>query len=204
MKCQLMQCNFIARRPRMLNLLHALRLAMPHTGTIESELAVIEKMAAGKKTALEIGTYQGMSAVRIARALAPGGRLYCVDPWPDIDGKPNPCLAIATRHFKRMGVTDKLEIIRDYAANSVGRLPEQLDFAFIDGDHSREAIQTDWGIVAPRIMRGGIVCLHDVIVPESEPNRVFGSVAFFEEVINLDQTFEIVEKVHSLVAIRRK
>ena len=194
----------IERRPRILNLLHALRLAKPCTQTIESELLALARHAKGKHVALEIGTFQGVSAVHIVRALAPGGLLYCVDPWPETDGKPNSCWSITERHFKRSKVGNAVRIIRDFSSNAQELIPAALDFAFIDGDHSREGIETDWRIVAPRIQPGGVLCLHDAITPPSEPHRVLGSTLFFAEVVSKDPAFELVETVHSLAVLRKR
>lgn len=192
------------RRPRILNLLHALHLAQPCSQTIESELLALASHAKGKRVALEIGTFQGVSAVRIVRALAHGGLLYCVDPWPETDGKPNSCWSITERHFKRSKVGNAVRIIREFSTNAQELIPADLDFAFIDGDHSRAGIETDWRIVAPRIQSGGILCLHDAITPPSEPYRVLGSTQFFSEVASKDPAFELVETVHSLAVLRKR
>lgn len=194
----------IERRPRILNLLHALRLAKPCTQTIECELLALARHAKGRRVALEIGTFQGVSAVHIVRALAHGGLLYCVDPWPETDGKPNSCWSITERHFKRSNVGNAIRIVREFSTNAQELIPAALDFAFIDGDHSREGIETDWRIVAPRIQSGGILCLHDAITPPSEPHRVLGSTQFFTEVASKDSAFELMETVHSLAVLRKR
>lgn len=153
--------------------------------------------------ALEIGTFEGVSAVRIARAIAQNGVLHCVDPWFEVAGN-NPCWSIAMRHLRRSGVMAKVTIHRDLSANVQASLPSALEFAFIDGDHSRKGIETDWNIVAPRIQPGGIVCLHDSVTPASEPWRILDSMKFFSEVITNDPRFEHMETVHSLAILRRR
>ena len=94
------------------------------------------------------------------------------------------------RHLRRSGVIAKVMIHRDMSANVSASLPPDLEFAFIDGDHSRMGIETDWSIVAPRIRTGGIVCLHDSVTPASEPWRVLDSMKYFSEVITNDPRFE--------------
>lgn len=196
--------SWFDRRPRIINLLHALHLAKPFTQTIESEMLALARHAKGKHVALEIGTFQGASAVRIVSALAPGGLLYCIDPWLETDGKVNACWSITKRHFKRSNVGDAVRIIRDFSSNAQELIPTALDFAFIDGDHSWEGIETDWRIVAPRIQSGGILCFHDAVTPASEPWRVLGSTQFFAEVISKDTNFHLVETVHSLAVLQRR
>ncbi len=196
--------NQLNQRPRLKNLLHICYLAKPASKTIEVELAALARHAAGKRSALEIGTHEAVSAVRIVRALASEGVLHCVDPWIEIGGKPNPCLRIALRHMRRSKVFSRVRIHRDFAANVRDVIPAELDFAFIDGDHSRKGIETDWAIVAPRIQLGGIVCLHDSVTPASEPWRVLDSVKYFAEVIAKDPRFEHLATVHSLAVLRRR
>lgn len=99
---------------------------------------------------------------------------------------------------------DRCTIHRDLSTNAQGALPAELDFAFIDGDHSRKGIETDWAIVAPRIQPGGIVCLHDSVTPASEPWRMLDSVKYFAEVIAKDPRFEQLAIVHSLAILQRR
>lgn len=37
------------------------------------------------------------------------------------------------------------------------------DFAFIDGDHTHEAVKADWDNYAPMVKPGGIIALHDIL-----------------------------------------
>ena len=130
--------------------------------------------------------------------------LHCVDPWFDLRGRANPSRLIALRHLRRSSMIDRCTIHRDLSTNAQGALPAELDFAFIDGDHSWAGVETDWRIVAPRIMRGSCVCLHDSLTPATEPWRKLDSQRFFSEVIALDPAFELVESVHSLVVLRKR
>lgn len=191
------------RRPRILNLLHRLHLAGATTQTTRDERAALSRHAEGAQSALEIGTYQGVSASEIARALGNGGLLHCVDPWPDIGGKLNPCLRISLRHFRRSRTADRIRIIRRRSEEAVPEMPECLDFAFIDGDHSRASIATDWEIVSSKIRSGGIVCLHDSVVPPKQEWRRLDSCDYFEHVISRDPRFNLLETVHSMAVLRR-
>ena len=130
--------------------------------------------------------------------------LHCVDPWLDQRGRVNPSRLIALRHLNRSSMIDRCTIHRDLSTNVQAALPAKLDFAFIDGDHSWAGVETDWRIVAPRIMRGSCVCLHDSLTPATEPWRKLDSQRFFSEVIALDPGFELVESVHSLVVLRKR
>jgi len=196
--------NLIFRRPRVLNVLHWASLANATSQTVRAELEALERHAAGACQALEIGTHQGVSAARIARALAPEGLLYCVDPWPESKkGKINPCWSICQRHLRHSGVTNRVRILRGYSREVEHQMPDQLDFAFVDGDHSWEGIKADWMIVSERMLPGAVVCLHDSFTPAGEDWRHLDSCVYFEEVIQNDDRFSLIEVVHSLAVLRR-
>jgi predicted O-methyltransferase YrrM len=110
--------QLFSRRPRILNQLHRAGLAGATSQMNEQELAALARHARGAKKALEIGTHQGVSAGRIAAALAPDGILFCVDPWPEVNGKPNPCWLICDRHLRRSNVRDRIKILRGFSSES--------------------------------------------------------------------------------------
>ena len=193
----------LLRRPRLLNLLHRFYLAKPLSQTNEEELAVLSRYAAGKRKGLEIGTHEGVSAARITAAMA-DGVLYCVDPWPAAKGRENPCLLIAERHLRRSGLWERILILRGFSGQVRHLIPDGLDFVFIDGDHSWEGIKTDWQIVPPKVVRDGIVCLHDTLPPPEEPLRKLDSMRFFREVISQDKGFEVLEQICSLTVLRKR
>lgn len=195
--------NLFFRRPRILNALHSLNLVSATTQTIPIELDALERYARGCRNALEIGTYQGVTAGRIAGVLRPAGLLYCVDPWPENRGKDNPCWAICQRHLERAGVKQRVRILRGYSREMVGQIPDNLDFAFIDGDHSWEGIQTDWAIVSGKITSRAFICLHDSLVPRGEEWRRTDSCSYFEQIIRNDHRFSVIETVHSLAVLQK-
>lgn len=195
--------RLLASRPRALNLLHAFGLASPFSQTIGIELACLARHATGRRCALEIGCFQGISASVIAKALDPVGKLYCVDPWAPIGDRENDIFAIAKRHFRRTGVEGRIVILQGLSAAMAPHLPPSLDFAFIDGDHSSEGLATDWAIVAPRMTPRGVVCLHDTTIPQSEPLRQHESVQYYDDFIRGDQRFDLIETVHSLNVLER-
>lgn len=126
-----------------------------------------------------------------------------MDPWPASNGHEDPCWSICQRHLKRSRVTDRIRIIRGYSHDVAQQMPEGLDFAFIDGDHSRNGIETDWKIVSEKMRPGGIVCLHDSVVPPREEWRCLDSCEYFEEVIRRDPRFATLELVHSMAVLQK-
>ncbi len=196
--------TWIRRHTRLLNLLHWLRLADAHSQMIESEKRTLHKYAQGKLMALEIGTYMGVTAVIIARAISQSGKLYCVDPFLDRYGK-NPGLSMAERGLRRSGVEHKVTFLKGFSTEKriIDRIPNDLDFVLVDGDHSYDGLKNDWEIVRSKLQPGGVVCLHDTIIPVEEPHRYFGSVDYFNEIIRQDKDFEVVERSYSMSILRR-
>lgn len=192
------------RRPRILNQLHRVGLVEATSQTNEAERAALARYAAGANKALEIGTYQGVSAVVIAQALAPGGVLYCVDPWPARNGKADPNWLICERTLRRAGVDGRIKILRAFSSAIIEKLPTDLDFAFVDGDHSSNGIKTDWQIVASRVRSRAIICLHDAVTPPAEPWRQLDSMRFFEQVILKDDRFDKIDIVHSMAVMQKR
>lgn len=195
--------RYFSTQPRISNLLHNLRLVEPHSQTNENELAALARYATDAQIALEIGSFQGVSAAVIAANICQSGTLYCVDPWPDIKDRTDPCLAIFKRHIRRRGLCDKITIVRKLSVDIANDVPSEIDFVFIDGDHSFKGIGVDWSIVKQKLRSGGIVCLHDVRVPPCEPWRRLASVTFFENVILRDIEFSLIDEIHSLAVLRR-
>lgn len=194
----------ISRRPRLLNSLHSLSLVKAQSQTNSEELACLKRFARGHKVAVEIGTYMGVSAAVIAKALTVDGRLYCVDPWESLpSGKENPCWTICRRELRRNNVLSQIIFLQGFSGEMEEAMPEEFDFIFVDGDHSYSGLQTDWHIVLRHLAPSGIVCLHDTTVPSAEPYRKFGSVAYFDEVIKSHQDFEWLECCYSLNVLRR-
>src|SRR5260370_23968062 len=85
--------------------------------------------AIGARSAVEVGTFTGYSALCVARGLAEDGRLLCCDineEWT----------AIGRRYWEKAGVARKIELRLGPALDTLRSLPEktQFDMAFIHAD----------------------------------------------------------------------
>src|SRR3954453_21952392 len=72
----------------------------------------------GARRAVEVGTFTGYSSLCIARGLADGGSLLCLDVSEE-------WTAIARRHWERAGVASKIELRLGPAAESLRALPRE-------------------------------------------------------------------------------
>lgn len=115
--------------------------------------------AMGAKTALEIGTFTGYSALCIAEGLAEDGRLICCDvdeEWPSF-GK---------RYWAEAGVGHKVEFRPGRAGETLSALitegmEGEFDFVFIDADKRGldEYYEKSLGLVRP----GGVVAVDNTL-----------------------------------------
>ena len=81
----------------------------------------------GAKRCIEVGTFTGYSALAVALALPPGGRIVCCDVSEE-------WTAIARRYWKKAGVDRKIDLRLGPAVQTLKALKGRFDFAFIDAD----------------------------------------------------------------------
>ncbi|GAA1522417.1 class I SAM-dependent methyltransferase [Dactylosporangium maewongense] len=110
----------------------------------------------GARQALEIGTFTGLSSIAIARGLAEGGRLTCLDVSEEFT-------SIARRYWRRGGLDDRIELRIGPAAETLGALPAEphLDLTFIDAD--KTGYLGYWEAVVPRTRPGGLILVDNVL-----------------------------------------
>ena len=53
---------------------------------------------------------------------------------------------------------------------------DEIDFLFIDGDHTYEGVKQDWLMYGPLVRKGGIIAFHDLIKPEFSPHIGVGQL----------------------------
>lgn len=189
----------MSKRPRIYNALHSLYLVPPFTETQPDELDCLVRYAKGAHVAIEIGTFMGVSAARIANVLADDGKLWCVDPYFGGEALRAVCL----RHLRRQQLMTRIEMVRLISSQAAIDLPKAADFIFIDGDHSWRGIETDWSIVLRHLVVGGVVCLHDTSPRPEQLDEQSGSVEFFEQLISKHSAFEHIETCSTLNVLRR-
>ena len=91
-------------------------------------LEMLVRLGPGRR-AIEVGTFTGYGAIRIARGLADDGSLLCCELDPER-------AAISRRNLDRAGVGEKVEIKVGPAIETIRSLPEEpaFDFAYVDAD----------------------------------------------------------------------
>jgi caffeoyl-CoA O-methyltransferase len=97
------------------------------SGAVEGRLLETLVFATGARRVLEFGTYSGYSALSMARALPPDGRIVTLEVDPEH-------AEFARRHIAASPHADQIEVLLGPALESVERLDGPFDFVFIDAD----------------------------------------------------------------------
>jgi hypothetical protein len=113
--------------------------------------------------ACEIGSYVGASAAFIAAAASvKSGHVHCIDTWDGraMEGEePRDSLAEFRRNTQRF--ERFITIHRGESKALAASIPLELDFLFVDGDHSYEGAIADLGLYVPKLKTGAVLLMHD-------------------------------------------
>jgi predicted O-methyltransferase YrrM len=108
--------------------------------------------AVGARCVLEVGTLGGYSAIWMARALPPDGRLVTIE----LD---EAHAAFACRHLERAGVSDRVDVRVGRALDLLPSLDgERFDAIFLDADKEPLPTYLDWAL---RLVRSGGLVIAD-------------------------------------------
>ena len=113
----------------------------------------------GARLCLELGTFTGYSALAIAEALPPDGRLICCD----IDAE---ATALAERYWAEAGLADRIQLRLGPALDALAEiereyLPGSFDLVFIDAD--KQPYDRYYETALRLLRRGGLVLLDNVL-----------------------------------------
>ncbi len=125
-------------------------------GTAQGALMTMLTTLLRPRFAVEIGTFTGYSALSVAKALPPGGRLLCCDVSEE-------WTAIAREHWERAGLADRIELRIAPALDTLRSLPAEraIDFAFIDAD--KESYIDYFTELVPRLSERGVILADNVL-----------------------------------------
>ncbi len=146
------------------SILEALRAATESLGDVsrmqisreQGTFLTLLAAAIRTKSAVEVGTFTGYSSLCIARGLAPGGRLICIDQSEE-------WTAIARRHWTLAGVEHKIELRLGPAIPTLKRLDRNLrfDFAFIDA--AKTEYDAYYELLLPRVRKNGLILFDNML-----------------------------------------
>lgn len=118
----------------------------------EGRLLQVLLTSIGARRVLEVGTLGGYSAICMARALPPGGKLLSID----IDATH---AAFARRYIERAGLADRIDVRVGRALDVLPSLDgEKYDAMFLDADKEPLPTYFDWAL---RLVRPGGLIIGD-------------------------------------------
>lgn len=147
-----------------------LGLIPPRTMHSDEDACILLDAARDARRVVEIGVYEGASALALVDLLGRGAELHLIDPYgshPDaLPGgwgasewatRRTLARAIARRGRDAPTVRWHVALSHDVAAT----WDAQVDVVFIDGDHSEQGCELDWSAWNRFIAPGGRVVFHD-------------------------------------------
>lgn len=119
-------------------------------GPAEGRLLELLLRLNGARRVVEIGTLAGYSAIWMARALPPGGRLWTIEADPEH-------AAVAREVFRRAGVADRVTLVEGDAIEALPKLSDSGPFCavFIDADKARYDRYGRWA--TKNLRQGGLL-----------------------------------------------
>jgi len=154
----------------------------------------------GVRFAAEVGVYRGDFAAHVLDECDAVERYYMVDPWRHLDDWNKPANK-SDDTFERFlqEVLDKTAahasarvVLRGRTSEVADEIGEgELDFVYIDGDHTLRGITTDLLTMYAKVREGGFLGGDDFCrsifqhSPEFEPTLVFPYAVYFAEAVGV-------------------
>ena len=157
-------------------------------------LTMLTRLLAAR-TAIDIGTFTGVSALAIARGLAPGGRVITcdvTDTWEPL----------AREHWQRAGLAAGIDFRMAPAGQVLASLPAGtvIDVAFLDAD--KEGYDGYYRQLLPLLRPGGLLVADNVflngyvlapeLAPEGIERRSAQALRAFNAMVAADSRVEAV------------
>ena len=148
---------------------------------------------------VEVGVYRGNFASQILRRCEAIEKYYMLDPWRHLDNWNKPANTeddvfeqiLAEARSRTDFAAEKRVILRGKTTEVVDEIPDgELDFAYIDGDHTLRGVTIDLIRLFPKVRDGGWIGGDDFCSTiwqrstEYEPTLVFPFAVYFAEAVD--------------------
>ena len=157
-------------------------------GTLEGRLLTALVAMLRPRSVLEIGTFTGYSALSMAEALPPDGRIVTCDISEEH-------LAIARRHIAASPYAGVIEIRSGPALETIATLPGPFDLVFIDAD--KTSYSAYFEATLAKLAPDGVILVDNVLwsgrvldPAVSDPDTV--AIAAFNDQVLADDRVEVV------------
>lgn len=199
--------------PRVRSLALGTGLIPPRPMHSDGEGGLLRDLATSAGTVVEIGVFEGSSAVALVEALPPGATLHLIDPfghhpdalrpgWRAVEWASRRAVARAAKRAPRVRVAWHVERSEDTAHD----WSDPVDVVFIDGDHSEQGCRLDWELWHGHVAPGGRVMFHDARAGREGGRGLPGPTAVVDGLFRGDGAiagWRIEREVDSAVVVRR-
>jgi predicted O-methyltransferase YrrM len=175
------------------------------------EAALLATLARGRRRVVEIGVFEGSSAIVLCDVLDPGAELHLVDPFghqPSALREGAAATEWATRRVveraARRSSGPELRWHTDFSANVAERWTLPVDLVFIDGDHSEIGVAKDWELWHPFVVEGGSVLFHDARGSQRDGEGLAGPTAVVDRLFRGPRAlpnWQIADELDRAVAV---
>ena len=171
------------------------------TGTVEGRFLEALVWTARPQLVLELGTYSGYSALAMAAALPPGGRIVTCelsDEHADF----------AQRHIDASPYADRIELRRGPALDTVAALDGPFDLVFIDADKPNYV--NYYEAVVPKLAERGLIAADNtlwsgnVAEEEDQSDATVALRAFNDRVRDDDRVICVMLSVRDGITLIRR
>jgi predicted O-methyltransferase YrrM len=186
----------------------------PRTMHSHEDVRVLLDAARGARRAVEIGVYEGASALALLETLGPDAELHLIDPfgshpdalpggWGASEWATRRAVARQARRLGEMAPSVEWHVALSHDA--AARWQGPVDLVFIDGDHSEMGCELDWSSWQGFVAVGGRVVFHDARGDEPGGRGLPGPTAVVTRLFRSGgaKDWEIVTEADRTVAVRR-
>src|ERR1700733_1962956 len=137
-------------------LMHSLGWRKADTQTTLTERECLARHARNKQSLVEIGVMHGVGTALLRKVMDPSGTLTAIDPPPRgrLGISFERLIALREIHAQSGG---KVVLLRQFSYEVAAVWNNDIDFLFVDGDHSWRGIDRDWRDWSRFIAVGGTV-----------------------------------------------
>jgi caffeoyl-CoA O-methyltransferase len=171
------------------------------TGTVEGRFLEALVWTARPQLVLELGTYSGYSALAMAAALPPGGRIVTCEVSDEHAD-------FAQRHVDASPYADRIELRRGPALDTVATLAGPFDLVFIDADKPNYVNYYD--AVLPKLAERGLIAADNtlwsgnVATDEDQSDAAVALRAFNDRVRDDDRVVCVMLSVRDGITLIRR
>jgi predicted O-methyltransferase YrrM len=197
----------LAHRLRDSNVLHYVRYRLgldeARTQTTPAERALLRELAAGARTIVEIGAFEGVSTRLIRDAMPRDAHLYAIDPFVENRFGISVQRAIFRREVGR-SANGRVTLLRQFSHEAIASWREPIDLLFLDGDHSFEGVTRDFREWGRHVRLGGVILVHTSQLSPAKPVPTScGPYRLVHEVVPHETGFGIARAVDSTTVVVR-